>query len=92
MFTQISWSSYFTTILFLAVAYYLWIAFHYYRKEPVKIFADKKFIGDESLSMDFQDQTPNELPQPQVLLALGLLNVNPRALSPPSQLISILFK
>jgi len=142
MFTQISWSSYFT-----ASAYYLWIAFGYYRKDLVKIFAHKKFIGEECLSMVFQkpmrqsfsvevraflfeairnnlnkkdikrsiqmpiekhpkdmtfrnkierliieDQTPNELPQPQVLLALGLLNVNPRAFSPPSQLISILFK
>jgi hypothetical protein len=54
MFTQVSWSSYFTTILTLAAAYYLWIAFRYYRKDLVKIFAHRKFIGEESLSMDFQ--------------------------------------
>jgi hypothetical protein len=55
MFTQISWSSYLTTILLLAAAYYLFIAFRYYRKDLVKIFAGKKNPDDESLSMDFQN-------------------------------------
>lgn len=54
MFTEISWSSYFTTILLLTAAYYLFIAFRYYRKDVVKIFAGKKFMGNEGLSMDFQ--------------------------------------
>jgi len=42
MFTQISWSIYVTTILILSVAYYLLVAFRYYRKDIVKIFAVKK--------------------------------------------------
>lgn len=54
MFTQISWSSYLTTILLLSVAYYLFLAFHYYRKDVVKIFAGKKNTGVENGSMDFQ--------------------------------------
>ena len=54
MFTQISWSSYLTTILLLSAAYYLFLAFRYYRKDLVKIFAGKKNISDENLSMDFQ--------------------------------------
>ena len=54
MFTQISWSSYLTTILLLSAAYYLFLAFRYYRKDLVKIFARKKNTSDENLSMDFQ--------------------------------------
>jgi hypothetical protein len=54
MFTQISWSSYLTTILSLSVAYYLFLAFRYYRKDFVKIFAGKKNTDDENVSMDFQ--------------------------------------
>lgn len=54
MFTQISWSSYLTTILLLSAAYYLFLAFRYYRKDLVKIFAGKKNTSDENLSMDFQ--------------------------------------
>ena len=54
MFTQISWSSHLTTILLLSAAYYLFLAFRYYRKDLVKIFAGKKNISDENLSMDFQ--------------------------------------
>jgi hypothetical protein len=54
MFTQISWSSYLTTILSLSAAYYLFLAFRYYRKDVVKIFAGKKNTGDENVSMDFQ--------------------------------------
>ena len=54
MFTQITWSSYLTTILLLSAAYYLFLAFRYYRKDLVKIFARKKNTSDENLSMDFQ--------------------------------------
>ena len=39
MFTQISWGSYLTTILILSAAYYLFLAFRYYRKDVVKILA-----------------------------------------------------
>jgi hypothetical protein len=54
MFTQISWGSYLTTILILSAAYYLFLAFRYYRKDVVKILAGKKIIGDESASIEFQ--------------------------------------
>lgn len=54
MFTQISWSIFVTTILILSVAYYLLVTFRYYRKDIVKIFAIKKIIGGENLSMDFR--------------------------------------
>lgn len=54
MFTQISWSNYITTILILSVAYYLFLAFYYYRKDVVKIFAAKKNISGENISFDFQ--------------------------------------
>lgn len=36
--------------------------------------------------------TANEVPQPQVLLALGLLKVNPLLLSPPCQSTSMPYK
>lgn len=54
MFTQISWSNYISTILILSVAYYLFLAFYYYRKDVVKIFAAKKNISGENISFDFQ--------------------------------------
>jgi hypothetical protein len=41
-------------ILILSVPYYLLVAFRYYRKDIVKIFAVKKITGGENLSMDFQ--------------------------------------
>lgn len=53
MFSQISWSSYLTTILLLSAAYYLFLAF-YYRKDVVKIFFGKKNTSDENISMSFQ--------------------------------------
>jgi hypothetical protein len=54
MFTQISWSTYLTTVLLLVVGYYLFIVFRYYRKDVVKIFASRKNTADENLSMDIQ--------------------------------------
>jgi hypothetical protein len=54
MFTQISWSSYIVTILLLSAAYYLFLAFRYYKKDIVKILAGRKITSGESFSMDFQ--------------------------------------
>lgn len=54
MFTQISWSSYIVTILLLSTAYYLLLAFRYYKSDIVKIFAGKKIIGVENFSIEFQ--------------------------------------
>lgn len=54
MFTQISWSTYLTTILILSIAYYLLLAFHFYRKDILKIFTGKKITGSENFSFDFQ--------------------------------------
>ncbi len=55
MFTQISWSTYLTTILLLSIAYYLFLALRYYRKDILKIFAGKKITGSEKFSFDFQN-------------------------------------
>lgn len=54
MFTQISWSSYITTIVLLSAAYYFFIAFRYYKKNIAKIFAGKNNLEGKNLIMDFQ--------------------------------------
>lgn len=54
MLAQISWTNYILTILLLSIVYYVFIAYKYYRKDIVKIFAGKKINGGESFSMDFQ--------------------------------------
>lgn len=54
MFTEISWSTYITTILLLSIGYYLIVVFCYYKKKIVKIFAGKKMTGNENCSFDFQ--------------------------------------
>ena len=54
MFTQISWGNYITTILIITTAYYLFLAFRYYRKDIVKIVTGNKVSIGENLSIDFQ--------------------------------------
>lgn len=54
MLTHISWTNYILTILLVSIVYYVFIAYRYYRKDVLKIFAGKKITDGESFSMDFQ--------------------------------------
>lgn len=55
MFTQISWTNYFTIILLLAVGYYLVIGYLYYRNYFLQIISGKKNAANDFVTV-FQNQ------------------------------------
>ncbi len=54
MFTQISLSNYILVMLLLTTVYYAFIAYRFFRKDIVKLFAGGK-ISSEEISNDFQN-------------------------------------
>lgn len=67
---------------------FLLVSFFIYKK---KLKSGKRINWVKLLSICFY-QTAKLVPQPQVLLALGLLKVKPLAFNPPSQFTSIPYK